>query len=241
MGRVAADCITKWNQKNPNTSKVGLIAVSFDQRNHGTREVNAIANEAWRGGNNNHAQDMFSIFHGTSLDTSLLIDHLESYIFHGPDEPSIDQHLVMGISLGGHSAWQCLFNEPMITALISSAQKYDPKGIVFGISDVNSNPSQSEQKRIREILDARLKGKRILVCSGGDDKLVPYHCAKPFMEFLRSASTGWYKDGNIQVEDNVYPGVGHAYSEGMVRDTVRFVSDILASASKAPEKPVSKM
>lgn len=126
-------------------------------------------------------------------------------------------------------------------ALISSAQKYDPKGIVFGTSDVNSNPSQSEQKRIREILDARLKGKRILVCSGGDDKLVPYHCGKPFMEFLRSASTGWYKDGNIQVEDNVYPGVGHAYSEGMVRDTVRFVSDILASASKAPEKPVSKM
>ncbi|KAH8685900.1 Alpha/Beta hydrolase protein [Tricladium varicosporioides] len=284
MGRAAADCITKWNQESSNHHNVGLIAVSFDQRNHGTRKVNPVANEAWRGGNDNHAQDMFSIFHGTSVDTSLLIDHLESYIFHGPDEPSIDQHLVMGISLGGHSAWQCLFNEPRITAgiviigcpdymrlmsdrarlsklptytssdgtgflnskdfpraLISSTQKYDPKGIIFGTSDISSNPSQSEQKRIREILDTKLKGKRILVCSGGDDKLVPYHCAKPFLEFLKNATTGWYKDGNVQVEDNVYPGVGHAYSEGMVKDTVRFVSDTLTSVSNASDKPASKM
>jgi len=84
-----------------------------------------------------------SIFHGTALDTSLLIDHrknlplwdevcrhirirnadclnhpVESYIFQGPDEPSIDQHLVLGISLGGHSAWQVLFNEPRVTAAV---------------------------------------------------------------------------------------------------------------------------
>jgi pimeloyl-ACP methyl ester carboxylesterase len=59
-----------------------------------------------------------SIFHGTALDTCLLIDHLGSYIFHGPDAPPIAQHLVLGISLGGHAAWQVLFNEPRITAAV---------------------------------------------------------------------------------------------------------------------------
>ena len=61
---------------------------------------------------------MFSIFHGTALDTSLLIDHLGSYIFHGPDSPGIDQHLVLGTSLGGHAAWQVFFNERRVTAAI---------------------------------------------------------------------------------------------------------------------------
>jgi hypothetical protein len=47
-----------------------------------------------------------------------LIDHLGSYIFNGPDGPSIDQHLVLGVSLGGHAAWQVFFNEPRVTAAV---------------------------------------------------------------------------------------------------------------------------
>jgi hypothetical protein len=56
MANVASDCINDWNQRRPADHKVGLIAVAFDQRNHGTREVNALANEAWRQGNKSHAQ-----------------------------------------------------------------------------------------------------------------------------------------------------------------------------------------
>ena len=48
---------------------------------------------------------------------------------------------------------------------------------------------------------------------------------------------GWY-EGEVYVEDNVYKGVGHAFSEGMVRDTVRFVGDTLAGAAS---RPTSKM
>jgi pimeloyl-ACP methyl ester carboxylesterase len=59
-----------------------------------------------------------SIFHGTAIDTSLLIDHLESYIFTAAKAPIIDQHLVLGVSLGGHAAWQVFFNEPRVTAAI---------------------------------------------------------------------------------------------------------------------------
>jgi hypothetical protein len=66
MDPIAASVIGDWNKRlRENSSKEpgkGLIAVSFDQRNHGSREVDKIANEAWRGGNERHAQDMFSAY-----------------------------------------------------------------------------------------------------------------------------------------------------------------------------------
>jgi hypothetical protein len=123
-------------------------------------------------------------------------------------------------------------------ALISSIQKWDPRGLLFGTSEINAIPSEKEQAGLGEILGSKIKGKRVLVCSGGDDKLVPYHCSEPFMKFLKNATSGWYRGGNVYVEDNVYPGVGHVYSEGMVKDTTRFISDFLKGASS---KPTSKM
>ena len=66
MEPIASSTINEWNdrlQKRKNrTPAIGLIAVSFDQRNHGTREVDPLANEAWKSGNERHAQDMYSIY-----------------------------------------------------------------------------------------------------------------------------------------------------------------------------------
>jgi hypothetical protein len=63
MTGIASSAITDWNGKNrSNPSAKGLVAVSFDQRNHGARMVDPLANVAWRQGNPRHAQDMFSIF-----------------------------------------------------------------------------------------------------------------------------------------------------------------------------------
>ena len=64
MAPVAASIINAWNAKLqlPQTPRRGLIAVSFDQRNHGTRLVHRKANDAWKQGNETHAQDMFSIY-----------------------------------------------------------------------------------------------------------------------------------------------------------------------------------
>jgi hypothetical protein len=59
MASTANKCINDWNQRPSADRKVGLIAVAFDQRNHGSREVQSLANQAWRDGNVNHAQDMF--------------------------------------------------------------------------------------------------------------------------------------------------------------------------------------
>jgi hypothetical protein len=63
MTGIANSVLTDWITKTKDTPTAkGLIAVSFDQRNHGSREIDPLANKAWRQGNPRHAQDMFSIF-----------------------------------------------------------------------------------------------------------------------------------------------------------------------------------
>ncbi|KAJ5594527.1 uncharacterized protein N7459_000735 [Penicillium hispanicum] len=137
MTDIAASSITDWSTRNKDTpSAKGLIAVSFDQRNHGARMVDPLANESWKEGNPRHAQDMFSIFRelmpmhspyqreisnadhvqeGTARDTSLLMDYLACFIFPN-GEYNISENLVLGVSLGGHAAWSCLLHEPRVTA-----------------------------------------------------------------------------------------------------------------------------
>ncbi|KAF5861022.1 hypothetical protein ETB97_000776 [Aspergillus alliaceus] len=122
MTGIATAAITDWNsrikasQANSSSRCIkGLIAVSFDQRNHGTRLVDPLGNEAWKQGNPRHAQDMFSIIQGTARDVSLLIDFLPSYVFPG-SEHEITENLVLGVSLGGHAAWSCILHEPRVSA-----------------------------------------------------------------------------------------------------------------------------
>ena len=66
MQPVAFSTINAWNKHLETSTKgpgsQGLIAVSFDQRNHGSRIIDDMANQDWRSGNARHAQDMFSIY-----------------------------------------------------------------------------------------------------------------------------------------------------------------------------------
>ncbi|KAI8956593.1 hypothetical protein F5Y11DRAFT_153427 [Daldinia sp. FL1419] len=113
--------ITAYHQTSGPTR--GLIAVAFDQRNHGSRLVDKRANESWTDGNETHAQDMFGLVTGTVMDTINLMDLLEGYLFgadhhasRGGGRRRIDHNMILGISLGGHSAWQLLFADPRVTA-----------------------------------------------------------------------------------------------------------------------------
>ncbi len=121
MDPVAAAIIGDWNQRlregEAGQTPKGLVAVSFDQRNHGSREVDSLANGSWRDGNATHAVDMFSIYHGTAMDTSLLQTYLSSYIFPR-NEHLTATNLLLGVSLGGHAAWQCLVHNPKFTAAV---------------------------------------------------------------------------------------------------------------------------
>jgi pimeloyl-ACP methyl ester carboxylesterase len=51
------------------------------------------------------------------MDTSLLLDYISAYAF--PTHCiQISQHIVFGISLGGHAAWHCLLHDPRITSAV---------------------------------------------------------------------------------------------------------------------------
>ncbi|KAI9887169.1 MAG: hypothetical protein M1823_000996 [Watsoniomyces obsoletus] len=120
MEPLALTAIDSWRDTDEERTRgyLGLIAVSFDARNHGTRMVKALSNEDWRGGNLTHAQDLFSIIHGTAMDVSLLLEHLPSYIFGRSYRREIIDNIVMGISLGAHAAWHCAVHEPEIRAAV---------------------------------------------------------------------------------------------------------------------------
>ncbi|KAH8688866.1 hypothetical protein BGW36DRAFT_309726 [Talaromyces proteolyticus] len=118
MAGVATTVVDYWNQKlkeKGSGRSRGLIAVAFDARNHGSRQVDEAANHAWRNGNERHAQDMFSVYMTTARDVSMLIDFLPGYIFP-KGERTIATHFALGISLGGHAVWLCLLHEPRVTA-----------------------------------------------------------------------------------------------------------------------------
>jgi hypothetical protein len=120
MGYVANEVVSAFHASPSTTSVRGLIAVAFDQRNHGSRLRSDIRNDSWKKGNSTHAQDMFATVSGTVMDTIHLLDLLEGYLFPRADHTGqgrhIDSNLVLGVSLGGHCAWQLLFSEPRITA-----------------------------------------------------------------------------------------------------------------------------
>lgn len=122
--------------------------------------------------------------------------------------------------------------------LIETVKKRDPKGILFGGGDINLNPTEIKKEDYRTILGSRLKNKKILVCSGSDDKLVPYFCTEPFLKFLKLASQEWYPEINLYIEDKVYPNVGHTFTNDMLRDSIRFVTD---SLNHVVEKHSSKV
>ncbi|EQB54216.1 hypothetical protein CGLO_05978 [Colletotrichum gloeosporioides Cg-14] len=291
MGAFASRIISEHTSSSPAETKRGLIAVAFDQRNHGSRLVSDKANESWRGGNERHAVDMYAMVAGMVSDTSGLMDVVEGYLKSelgsGAGEWRVDQHVALGVSLGGHSTWQALFGEERMVGgvviigcpdymalmsdraqrsklatfsaedagasflgsrdfppdLVAACLRHDPKGILFGTGPVPTSAvaEAAEQQRLRGLLDARVRGKKFLVCSGGDDKLVPYSKAKPFVDFFEEATRTWYVDGGVVFENIVYEGVGHAFSEGMIEDSCRFLLDVVNGAAEKGAENRSKI
>lgn len=89
-------------QKQPTTngSRLPLVLVCMDQRNHGTRQVDALRNYGWREDpprhNPSHAADMYSTQMGTAQDVSLVMDFLPAVLFPN-DEHSVDRWICMGV------------------------------------------------------------------------------------------------------------------------------------------------
>ncbi|KAK5108668.1 hypothetical protein LTR62_008073 [Meristemomyces frigidus] len=110
MGHTASALLHAWYAKRTRGGKE-LIAICLDQRNHGSRLIDNVANVSWKQGNPTHGPDMFNLYSGTASDVSLLIDQLPHYL-----PVKLTEHIGVGVSLGGHALWQLLVCEPRITA-----------------------------------------------------------------------------------------------------------------------------
>lgn len=116
---------------------------------------------------------------------------------------------------------------------MEACKKFDPKAIFFGTAAVpEATASTRADDDERRILRDRLHGKKLLLCSGGDDKLVPYRCSEPFLQWLKQAAGSRFKEENVSVDDRIYPGIAHSFSADMVTDSVQFVVDTVASADQ---------
>ncbi|KAK4163588.1 hypothetical protein QBC43DRAFT_370580 [Cladorrhinum sp. PSN259] len=293
MGEFASLILSTYYSQ-PHERTRGLLCLAYDQRNHGTRTVNPHTTGSWREGNPNHAVDMWGMVNGMVADQSLLIDLVEAYLFPEGNK-TIDQHLVLGVSLGGHSTWQTMFANKKVRAgvavigcpdymelmsdrarlsrlqtwgaeddgakflgsrdfplsLIETCKKGDPKGILFGTEKIEregerpgSSPTRANtQAAVRSrLLYERLEGKRLLVCTGGKDKLVPPKCSEPFMGWLRSAVEREppSEEQRILVEERIYEGVGHVFSEGMIKDAVEFLLDAVRGVESDKCNPLRR-
>ncbi|KAF9456346.1 Alpha/Beta hydrolase protein [Collybia nuda] len=216
-----------------------LLVITFDQRNHGKRLTNPIANHAWdlndrNTHNDRHAVDMYAIQTGTANDVSFLIDFLPAYLFPNKERPIVEWGIA-GKSLGGHSTWISLKQDMRIKTGISiigcpdyikllkyRAQEagvptlppYIPssfRAFVERVDPVAAPYSSSSEEN--PFLD-----KRILVLSGRDDKLVPWSASEAFVEGLYVGEKGVKRV-------KVYAGIGHECTDEMVTEMMNFIAE----------------
>ncbi|EEU45227.1 uncharacterized protein NECHADRAFT_41099 [Fusarium vanettenii 77-13-4] len=254
MHDIASRTIAAWNAHAGEAPERGLVALAFDMPNHGTRLVSKSANLAWNGGNASHAIDMMGMVKGGVTDMSGLMDLVAGYLGREVDGHVClgwslgghsawqawfgEERIDAAVAVVGCPDFMSLMSDRAAIAkldcganfigskyfpndLVKTCLRYDPKALLFGTS-----PIQSDQPRLKSTLDARVKEKRLLLCSGAEDVLVPYANSRPLATLLKDAvrEGGWY-DGGFVLEDRVYEGVGHRFSAAMVEDAVKFLVD----------------
>ncbi|TFK47756.1 hypothetical protein OE88DRAFT_1635843 [Heliocybe sulcata] len=235
-------------KRDANSALRPLIVVTFDQRNHGTRLVDPKANEAWsreNGDNHNerHAIDMYSIQTGTAGDVSFLIDFLPAYIFpHG--ERTVMAWAVAGISLGGHATWIALKNDKRLStgipiigcpdylalmrnrAVLTSTPFEPPQVPATLLRLIQSQDPASTAYTASSPAENPYYGKKILVLSGQEDKLVPWTASNKFVGALVVGESG-------KKEVFLQPGAGHECTKEMLGKMVEFLAaEVLAQGSK---------
>ncbi|RPB21262.1 hypothetical protein L211DRAFT_851626 [Terfezia boudieri ATCC MYA-4762] len=281
MAPIIRQCLDDHYQPHAATTS-GLLGISFDQRNHGAREVSPLANYAFTSPrlphphahepNPTHAMDMLGIYAGTTLDLGLIIDLLPSYLefhFNPPSTtapyiplPPITQHIALGVSLGGHAAYLAALHLPKITSAIivigcpdypalmlhrlkqckllpptdnTISTRYLPNSFLDLITStppsLSSHPQLAGSPLLTRpgiaLLDA-LAGKKLLVLSGKQDRLVPAELASGFVQSVRKGvqQVGRALFGTgAGIREVLFEGVGHEFTEGMAVEVRGFVRE----------------
>lgn len=139
---------------------------------------------------------------------------------------------------------QSLGSKDFPPSLVGAVERFDPAGLLVGIhgrDNYDEVPLGRKKQDLNQQLRA-LHGKRILSMAGGADKLVPYRCGQPFIQWFQRAvqPTGW-SDAATMFEDVVFDGVGHEMSPDMATKASRFMMDSLELLLKDSPSRTSKI
>lgn len=127
-------------------------------------------------------------------------------------------------------------------ALVEAVETYDPAGLFLGSirhrtpESYERKPTPEEIKKIAPLMREKLHGKRILLLSGGADKLVPYAQGEAFLRWLKNATgpAGWSSGCDLILRDLIFDGVGHAVGTDMVQQAVYFIAESLQKLEDYP-------
>ena len=141
-----------------------------------------------------------------------------------------------------------LGSEDFPPALMHAVAKYDPAGLllpgVFRPVGEDAQPSKLALEQMKATASARLGGKKILNLSGREDKLVPYAAGEAFLRTFKEVVVS---DPvlDVEFEDVLFDGVGHAYSPAMAEKATWWLCGIMAgleaSSSEEGRRGSSKM
>lgn len=234
---IATKCVKAASESDKRSRN--LIAVTFDQRNHGSRHLSDLQNKGWPK-NPNHLFDMFSIQQGTSRDVSYLIDYLPSFLFPNNEQNVVDFGCV-GSSLGGHATWMALRQDERISVgapLIACADYLSLMQPRARKHNVDFNPPETFKQLIKKYDPmASLasstdvwKGKKIMALSGSNDNLVsPQHQ----LDFLSKLNELYADDDASLIMFKSFDGVKHEVNEEMQNACANFiVNALLCNLSK---------
>ena len=128
-------------------------------------------------------------------------------------------------------------------SLLEAVRQRDPAGIFLGELDDPSahtrEPTEGEKARLRPILREKLAGKKLLVLSGGRDRLVPYSMSSPLLEWLKTAldkNGGWFNNCGTDLIDIVDPEARHEFSTLMRSETERWLCDVMTGKTNGKRR-----
>ena len=133
-------------------------------------------------------------------------------------------------------------------SLLEIIRQRDPAGLLLSQLDntdvTTREPSEGEKARLRPLLKEKLAGKKLLVLSGGKDRLVPYQQNELFLTWLKRAldkNGGWFNDCGTELEDVLDSEARHEFSAMMRDKTESWLCDLMAGKPKIGERRNSKI
>lgn len=216
------------------------LVVTFDARNHGNRTTNAEGQKAWKQGNTQHAMDLYGMIVGDARDASFIVDFLPAYLFPH-DERLVGEWVIVGKSLGGHSTWHVLANDPRIrigvpfigmpdfsrllasrtrTSFVANAPPYVPASLRALVERID--PARTAYDSF-DTTKNPFWGKKICVLSGENDKLVLWDWNEDFLKALVVGEPTGPRGEMPGLKIHRRPGVGHEVTEEMVEEAGEWI------------------